>query len=171
MLIKVITSGKVTAAENSLELTGAADMFLLITAAVGRVPVFPVSEDWTRLRERSEADHRAIMERSEILLSEGDSPELATLPIRERLNRIRAGKTDGGLLELYYQFGKHLLVGSSRYGTLPANLQGVWNGFITAPWNSDYHTNINLQMNYWPVEAANIQNRRPAVRLHEHKPA
>jgi alpha-L-fucosidase 2 len=157
VLIKVITSGKVTAAENSLELTGAADMFLLITAAVGRVPVFPVSEDWTRLRERSEADHRAIMERSEILLSEGDSPELATLPIRERLNRIRAGKTDGGLLELYYQFGKHLLVGSSRYGTLPANLQGVWNGFITAPWNSDYHTNINLQMNYWPVEAANIQ--------------
>lgn len=64
---------------------------------------------------------------------------------------------DPGLITLYYQYGRYLLIGSSRApGRLPANLQGVWNNHIKAPWNSDYHTNINLQMNYWPAEECNL---------------
>ncbi|MFO7975010.1 MAG: glycoside hydrolase family 95 protein, partial [Candidatus Hydrogenedentota bacterium] len=63
---------------------------------------------------------------------------------------------DPALAALYFQFGRYLLMGSSRPGCLPANLQGLWNEHINAPWNSDYHTNINLQMNYWPADVTNL---------------
>ncbi|TWU38373.1 glycosyl hydrolase family 95 catalytic domain-containing protein [Novipirellula artificiosorum] len=64
--------------------------------------------------------------------------------------------TDPALFSLYFQFGRYLLICSSRPGNLPANLQGIWNDKIEAPWNSDYHTNINVQMNYWPAEVTNL---------------
>ena len=156
VLVKVLTSGSVSSAGGALKVSGAKDVVILITAATGRTPVFPVSEDWHLLRQRAEEDHLSLMGRSEINLGRKDDPSLASMTIEKRIERVRAGKTDGGLLDLYYQFGRYLMVGSSRYGTLPANLQGVWNGDISAPWNADYHTNINLQMNYWPVEITNI---------------
>lgn len=87
----------------------------------------------------------------------GDTPaEVAALPTDERLARVRQGGEDPGLTALYFQYGRYLLMGSSRPGTLPANLQGLWNEHLAAPWNSDYHTNINLQMNYWPAEVCNL---------------
>lgn len=64
--------------------------------------------------------------------------------------------TDKGLLTLYFQYGRYLLISSSRPGQLPANLQGLWNDLMTPPWNADYHTNINVQMNYWPAEVTNL---------------
>ena len=156
VLVKALTDGLTGAAEGCLTVTGATELVLLITAAVEKTPRLPTCEDWERLRARSEADHRALMERSEIRLDAGDEPGLDRLTVAQRLARVREGKPDGGLLGLYYQFGRYLMVGSSRPGTLPANLQGVWNGYIQAPWSSDYHTNINLQMNYWPVEVTNL---------------
>jgi alpha-L-fucosidase 2 len=72
--------------------------------------------------------------------------------------RIEAYTAEGGDPELeaqFFQFGRYLLISSSR-GSLPANLQGLWNNSLTPPWNSDYHTNINIQMNYWPAEPANL---------------
>ena len=60
------------------------------------------------------------------------------------------------LTQLYYQFGRYLLIASSRKGTLPANLQGVWNNYTQAPWSADYHVNINLQMNYWLADMTNL---------------
>jgi alpha-L-fucosidase 2 len=63
---------------------------------------------------------------------------------------------DRALEELYFNYGRYLLIGASRAGSLPANLQGVWNDKATPPWNADYHVNINLQMNYWPAESANL---------------
>jgi alpha-L-fucosidase 2 len=78
------------------------------------------------------------------------------LPTDERIARVRAGGIDTGLEALHFQYGRYLLLGSSRPGTLPANLQGIWNEHLKAPWNSDYHTNINIQMNYWPAEVANL---------------
>ena len=63
---------------------------------------------------------------------------------------------DPDLLETYFQFGRYLLISSSRPGTLPANLQGIWNPMLNPPWSSDFHLNINLQMNYWPVETTNL---------------
>jgi alpha-L-fucosidase 2 len=79
------------------------------------------------------------------------------LPTDERLERIKKGGADNGLIALYFQYGRYLLMSSSRYpGVLPANLQGIWNKDFKAPWNSDFHTNINLQMNYWPAEICNL---------------
>jgi alpha-L-fucosidase 2 len=70
---------------------------------------------------------------------------------------------DRQLEQLYFQYGRYLLIASSRAGSLPANLQGVWNDKITPPWNADYHVNINLQMNYWPAEVANLAETTPPL--------
>jgi alpha-L-fucosidase 2 len=94
------------------------------------------------------------MERSDIVIR--GRKDLEELPVNERLENVRKGVFDGGLVSLFFQFGKYLLISSSRPGTLPANLQGVWCNDMVAAWNSDYHTNINLQMNYWHAEVANI---------------
>ena len=80
-----------------------------------------------------------------------------TIPTDQRLERLRNGGEDNGLIALYFQYGRYLLMSSSRNpGVLPANLQGIWNKDLNAPWNSDFHTNINLQMNYWPAEVCNL---------------
>ncbi|MCR2807047.1 glycoside hydrolase family 95 protein [Paenibacillus soyae] len=78
------------------------------------------------------------------------------LPTDCRLERLRDGGEDPSLFALYYQFGRYLLVASSRPGSLPANLQGVWNEHMQPPWDSKYTININTQMNYWPAEAGNL---------------
>ncbi len=81
---------------------------------------------------------------------------LDTLAIDTRLKRIREGGEDPDLAAKLFQFGRYLLIASSRQGTNPANLQGLWNNHIEAPWNADYHLNVNLQMNYWPAEVTNL---------------
>jgi alpha-L-fucosidase 2 len=109
---------------------------------------------YDEIRAAHEADHRALFERVSLVLPK--DPEVDAMTIPARLERIRRRATDPGLEALYFQYGRYLLMGSSRPGTLPANLQGKWNEEFTAPWNSDYHTNINLQMNYWPAEVTNL---------------
>jgi len=81
---------------------------------------------------------------------------LADVPTDERLKNYKAGKPDFGLEELYFQFGRYLLISCSRPGGIPANLQGIWNASIRPPWRSNFTTNINLQMNYWPAEVTNL---------------
>jgi alpha-L-fucosidase 2 len=77
----------------------------------------------------------------------------------QRLRLFQSGAEDPGLISLYFQYGRYLLINSSRApAKLPANLQGKWNEHFQAPWGSDYHTNINLQMNYWPADVANTGN-------------
>jgi alpha-L-fucosidase 2 len=79
----------------------------------------------------------------------------AGIPTDERLKRARWH--DDWLISVYFQYGRYLLMGSSRKpGALPANLQGIWNDLYEAPWNADFHTNINLQMNYWHAEVCNL---------------
>ena len=80
------------------------------------------------------------------------------LPTPQLLSQYKKGNSvlDKTLEALYFQFGRYLLIASSRSGSLPANLQGVWNNSITPPWNADYHVNINLQMNYWLAETGNL---------------
>ncbi|QJC54224.1 glycoside hydrolase family 95 protein [Paenibacillus albicereus] len=82
--------------------------------------------------------------------------ELERLPTDERLRRLREGGEDLGLERLFFLYGRYLLLSSSRPGSLPANLQGVWNESFTPPWEADYHLNINLQMNYWPAESCHL---------------
>lgn len=84
-------------------------------------------------------------------------PGRDTIPTDRRVAAFKAGSPDPGLYPLYFQYGRYLLLSSSRApGKLPANLQGKWNHHYKAPWDSDYHTNINLQMNYWPAGPANL---------------
>jgi alpha-L-fucosidase 2 len=78
------------------------------------------------------------------------------LPTNERLQAYTAGAADAGLEALYFQFGRYLLISSSRPGGPPANLQGIWNKELRAPWSSNYTININTQMNYWPAEATGL---------------
>ena len=83
-------------------------------------------------------------------------PGVYDLPTYQRLARYRQGKPDYKLEELYYQFGRYLLIASSRPGNLPANLQGIWHNNVDGPWRVDYHNNINVQMNYWPAGSTNL---------------
>jgi alpha-L-fucosidase 2 len=80
----------------------------------------------------------------------------AALPTDKRLANYKAGTTDVGLESLLFQYGRYLLISSSRPGTLPANLQGKWNQSNRPPWRCDYHTDINVEMNYWPADVANM---------------
>ena len=156
VLLRILTDGSVSFEDRRAVVRGATELTVLVTAAVEREPLLPAEGGWEALKARAVEDHSALMSRADIDLTPGDEEGLCGLPLPRRLQRVREGKRDGGLIGLYYQFGRYLMVGSSRPGTLPANLQGVWNGYIAAPWNSDYHTNINLQMNYWPVETGNL---------------
>lgn len=104
------------------------------------------------------AEHHSLFRRVELNLGSTDADNL---PTDERLEAVKAGAADPGLVALYFQYGRYLLMGSSRARpggspTLPANLQGIWNEHMNAPWNSDFHTNINLQMNYWVPEVCNL---------------
>ncbi|PVD50201.1 glycoside hydrolase [Terrimonas sp.] len=106
------------------------------------------------LQQLHEKNHRSLFDRVAFNLGEDTNKNI---PTNERLEKVKAGAQDNGLIALYYQFGRYLLMGSSRSpGVLPANLQGIWNDMYKAPWNADFHTNINLQMNYWPAESGNL---------------
>lgn len=107
------------------------------------------------IRESHVNEHSEKFNR--VSLSLGGDLTADSIPTDERLRRFRAGGDDPGLIATYFQYGRYLLMGSSRApAQLPANLQGIWNKEMLAPWNSDYHTNINLQMNYWPAEVCNL---------------
>ncbi len=101
-------------------------------------------------------NHQTYFSRLDLDLGQSGQDVLA-LPTKDRLHRIKEGKgADPDLVETYFQFGRYLLVASSRPGCFPANLQGVWNPHPSAPWGADYHLNINIQMNYWPAETTNL---------------
>jgi alpha-L-fucosidase 2 len=105
------------------------------------------------LKSRAVQSHRTLYERVDLDLGPGSAE-----PTDARLDKVKAGTTDPNLEALYFQFGRYLLISSSRPGDMPANLQGVWNPHMKAPWNADYHTNINLQMNYWISEVGNLSD-------------
>ena len=111
-----------------------------------------VAKPYTRLVADHEQEHRRLFRR--VSLDLGPSPE-SDAPTDTRLAKIETSD-DPALEALYFQFGRYLMICSSRPGHMPANLQGLWCQDMKAPWNADYHTNINLQMNYWPVEVANL---------------
>lgn len=103
------------------------------------------------LKKEHIRDYSELFGRVSLSLNPRSAQRNAHLSTPERLRRYRAGAEDYALEELYYQFGRYLLIASSRAGNLPANLQGVWHNNVDGPWRVDYHNNINLQMNYWPA--------------------
>jgi len=105
------------------------------------------------------ADYKALFDRVSINIGTGDT----SIPTDELLDKYKEAyandepdKYDHYLETLYYQYGRYMLIASSRQGSLPANLQGIWNDMDAPPWSSDYHTNINVQMNYWLAEETNL---------------
>ena len=100
-------------------------------------------------------DYAALFGRTQLELNP-DQKGGMTLPTPRRLERYRTGAPDYSLESLYYQFGRYLLIASSRPGNLPANLQGMWHNNVDGPWRVDYHNNINVQMNYWPACPTNL---------------
>ena len=167
----VVEDGTVVAADGRLRVEGASQVVLYIAAATDynmADPFVPLErdlgavcaatldavakKDYRQLIRDHVRDHAALFGRVDLDLGEG--PE--RLPTDQRLALVRVGRADPALEALYFQFGRYLLIGSSREGDMPANLQGLWNEHMEAPWNADYHTNINLQMNYWPAEVTNL---------------
>ncbi len=162
---KVDTDGEVIAKKDSLRVENASSAVIYINIVSDNIDknyrtacVEKLSKtfDYEAIKAEHIKSFSAIMERSDVCF-EADE-ELEKLPVDKRLERLKKDDkaTDFGMMSLYWQFGKYLLVGSSRPGSLPANLQGVWGERMQNPWNADYHTNINLQMNYWQAEQANI---------------
>jgi alpha-L-fucosidase 2 len=99
------------------------------------------------------SEYQKLFNRVDLALN---NPDTLNLPTDVRLERIKQGELDSHFTELYFQFGRYLLISSSRPGNLPANLQGIWEGTLSPPWNADYHININIQMNYWPALVTNL---------------
>ena len=114
------------------------------------------AKPYAQLKTAHMADHGRLFRRVDLELAAADKNSVEGLPTDERLARVRQGKDDPGLAALYYQFGRYLLIGSSRPGTMAANLQGIWNESMAPPWDSKYTTNINVEMNYWPAEVGNL---------------
>ncbi len=123
------------------------------------------AKGYRAMREAHVEEHRSLFERVSISLggseTGGDDGSAAEEPVESlstpaRIERVRKGALDPGLDSLLFQFGRYLLMASSRPGSLPANLQGIWNESMTPPWESKYTININIQMNYWPAEVGSL---------------
>jgi alpha-L-fucosidase 2 len=147
-----------------LEIHGADAVTLLIGGATSYRGVDPAAAcqdhveaaaglSFETLRKAHLADYQRLSGRVALEL---DVTAASSLPTDQRLEAVAGGASDPDLAALYFQFGRYLLISCSRPGNLPANLQGLWNELIKPPWNADYHTNINLQMNYWPATVANL---------------
>ena len=168
----VLDGGHVGAEGNHLAVSNASAVTLLLAADSNynhKNPLAPLTTDfraqaldqvkaasalnYTRLKERSIADHQALFRRVDLQLSSKPAPDK---PTDERLKAVRKGADDPNLVALYFQYGRYLLISSSRPGGLPSNLQGLWSDGMTAPWGADYHININIQMDYWPTEVCNL---------------
>ena len=156
------TGGRVEVDEKGLRVVDAESVTLRLAAATsfrGRDPEAACAEalratrPYDELLARHVADHRSLFRRVRLDLG---SAERNTLPTDERLAAVRAGAVDPGLAATYFQYGRYLLIASSRPGTQPANLQGLWNDDVSPAWGSKYTININTEMNYWPAEVTNL---------------
>ena len=167
--LRVATEGgKVSNDEHGIYVKKANAVTLVLAAATSYVNYRDVSGDPARrcrkvleaikgksyqeLYERHITDHRRLFRRAALDLG---TTEAAEQPTNERIKSF-AEQDDPQLVELYFQFGRYLLIASSRPGSQPANLQGIWNNSLAPPWESKWTTNINTEMNYWPAEVTNL---------------
>ncbi|MFJ1843716.1 glycosyl hydrolase family 95 catalytic domain-containing protein [Streptomyces sp. NPDC088146] len=172
--IRVRTSGGTVTdgADGTLTVTGADSAWFVLAAATDYADRYPsyrgddphgavttavdaaVRTSYEKVRDTHVRDHRSLFDR--VVLDIGQ--QLPDLPTDQLLAGYTGGTSpaDRALEALFFQYGRYLLIASSRAGSLPANLQGVWNNSTTPPWSADYHSNINLQMNYWLAEVTNL---------------
>ena len=114
-----------------------------------------VKKGWKRLMASHLKDYKELFDRVSLWLGDTD-PEVSALPTDQQLLRYAEGEANPELEALYFQYGRYLLISSSRTIGVPANLQGIWNEYMLPPWSSNYTVNINLEENYWAAEAAGL---------------
>lgn len=168
----LVKGGKTTNADGILNVENADEVTILITAQTSfngydkepgtegkdceiicREEMKKVfSKAFSNIEKNHEEEYKSLFDRVELSLYDGEDD----MPTDERLKSVKEGQEDERLAELYFQYGRYLLISSSRRGTQPANLQGIWNEDLRPAWSSNYTTNINVEMNYWPTEVCNL---------------
>jgi alpha-L-fucosidase 2 len=162
----IARGGKISIQNGILSVTGADNLTLIVDGETNYHGGDPArlceekvaaaaAKSYDTLRAEHIADYQKLSQRVTLDLGSA-GPQVERLPTDERIARLKQGQEDPGLIATYFQFGRYLLISSSRPGGMPANLQGIWAWQMNPPWNADYHTNINIQMNYWPSETTNL---------------
>jgi len=178
--------GSVEAREGAVAFTGADSVTILLAAGTDYLADYEkgwrrgppgervaaqvdtaAAKSYDALRADHVKDHQGLFSRVDLDTGTTEA-SISALPTDERLAAYKKGAKDPELESLYFQYGRYLLIASSRPGGLPANLQGLWNRSNNPPWHSDYHTNINIQMNYWPAEPTNLAEcHQPLIEMIE----
>lgn len=166
----IAVNGDVTYTDSSIKISNADEVVLLLSASTDYKLEYPhykgrdykkitseaiskASEtSYKKLHKRHVDDYSQYFERTDFKLSDSSN----SLPTDSLVTMARKGVVDNHLYELMFQYGRYLLISSSRPGTMPANLQGIWANKIQTPWNGDYHTDVNVEMNYWLSEVTNL---------------
>ncbi len=177
--VKVVpTGGSMTTGTGAVTVTGADEVLLVFSAGTNYVQCMDDSYDYFSDEDPMKAveanvnaaaakkydallkahvdDYSELFSRVELNIGASEMPAKPTNQLLTDYNKINTALEDRYLETLYYQFGRYLLIASSREGSLPANLQGIWAEGLNPPWSADYHTNINLQMNYWLAQQTNL---------------
>jgi len=171
----LLKGGKISCSEDGLHIENANEATILLSAATNFVSPNDVSgnpealcakhleaaegKSYEKLKKEHIEDYRNYFDRFSIDLG---SSGKENLPTDKRINEIPV-EMDNSLAALYVQYGRYLLLSSSREGSYPANLQGIWNDRLNPPWDSKYTVNINIEMNYWPAEVLNIAECHEAL--------
>lgn len=163
--LKVLNEGgQVQTSGNKISIDKANAVTLFITAATdyrgddplavaGKQLTAAEKQSYTSLKNQHVKDYQSYFKRVDL---DFGKTEAIYFPTDTRITALQNGNLDPHLIKLYYQFGRYLLISSSRPGGLPANLQGIWADGLNPPWSADYHININIQMNYWLSELTNL---------------
>jgi len=188
-VLKVITKGGKLTVDSintpQIDVQAADEMIILLSVATEKetensknyclqqVEKFNTSGVFKGMEKSHIAEHQRLFNRVDLSFQ---GPSKQNIPTDQRILQFKEGEPDLGLISLFFQYGRYLLISSSKPGGLPANLQGIWNEKILPPWQADYHHDINIQMNYWPAEVCNIsecvdpffdyvENMFPAARM------
>ncbi len=159
-----VKGGNTTVTDKKIVVEGASEAVIRVVAATDYRGEDPQTLCEQRLRssllfrykkllESHIKDYQSLFDRVVFSITDSDGEDL---PTDQRLEKVRNGMEDDYLTQLHYQYGRYLLISSSRPGSMPANLQGIWVDGFNPPWNADYHININIQMNYWPAEITHL---------------
>ena len=170
-MVVLETDGEIDASREQVSVSGANTATLYLNAATSFKNYKDVSNDpeeelekrlasldgisWEEMKQEHTADYQSHFNRFSIDLGENGRD---TLPTGRRLQAYQESAGDPALIALYVQYARYLMISSSRVGTYPANLQGIWNQEIEPPWGSKYTVNINTEMNYWPAEVMNLSD-------------
>ncbi len=175
--VKLAGRGNISAKDNLIEVSDTEEAFVFISATTDykdadfelkcqELLQKAMASDYKNIKAEHQKKYQSYFNRVHLNLQHQAGKD--TIPIGRRLEAFAQDPVDNGLVELYFQFGRYLLISSSRPGLLPPNLQGLWANTINTPWNGDYHLNINAQMNHWPVEITNLAElHQPLIQLTE----